>query len=226
MIGIGFKVEIKKSKVITDSARVLALPLTEVHQMLAVRILDRVARGMGPKGPWSTYANHSGGELPPGEFFWVPPGRPQPGQDSESPQTDGLVFRVKKGEWAGWAAYRSVTAYYKLRGLVGVPHDYGESGDLLTRAVVRIISARHTRLAFYGRHKNGLTAKQVAWWASRNESEPLLMPSQSEVQEAQAFLTGKINERIVNAGRLSEGAQKITSTARSVTRRTSKLLGD
>lgn len=38
MIGIGFKVEIKKSKVITDSARALALPLTDVAQMLANRI--------------------------------------------------------------------------------------------------------------------------------------------------------------------------------------------
>lgn len=226
MIGVGFRVEIKKSKLITDAARTLALPLTEATQLLASRILPRIARGQGPEGPWDTYASRAGGALPEGEFFWVQPGKPQPGNDSESPQSDGLVFRVKTGTWAGWAAYKSVQAYYELRGLIGKPHDYGESGELLRKALVRIVSARHVRLAFYGGHKSGKSAKQIAWWASRNEAHPLLMPSKSEVQEVQAFLRGKINEAIAKAGRLSEGAQKLASKTRGLNRRTSKLLGD
>lgn len=221
MIGIGFRVEVKKSKVITEPARALALPLTEATQILANRVLSRVARGQGPNGPWNTYGANAG-EQKDGTFFWVSPHDKQPG----TPGVGAFKFRVSKGEWAGWAAYESVRGYYDLAGLTGKPHDFNDSGELMSKAVVRIISARHVRLAFYGGHKSGLSAKEVAWLASKSERDPLLMPNRSEVQEVQAFLIGNINEAIVDAARLSEGAQKLTSKARSVNRRTSKLLGD
>lgn len=220
MIGIGLKIEIKKSKVITDSARALALPLTEATQMLGAKILARVARGQGPTGPWDTYG--SGADTTSGHLFWVAPDRPQPG----TPGDGTFKFRVSAGKWEGWAAYESVRGYYKLAGKLGKPHDFDESGELLSRAVVRIVSARHVRLAFYGGHKGGISAKQLAWLVSKDEREPLLMPSKAEVQEVQAFITGRINQAIVEAGAQSERAQRITSGARSVNRRASRLLGD
>lgn len=220
VIGVGFRVEVKKSRILTDGQRRLAIPMVELTQLLASRILDRIRRGQGPRGPWSVYA--SGGEARDESYFWVAPGRPQPG-DPEA--KDGLVFRVESGEWKGWAAYQSVAAYYRLRGLTGQPHDFDESGRLLQSAAVRIVTARQTRLAFYGGHGK-LSAKQVAWFSSRNEADPLLMPSASEVQEAQAFIAERINADIIEGARLGEVAQRLTSSSRSVNRRASKLLGD
>lgn len=219
MIGIGLSIQIKKSKVITEAARALALPLTEVTQMLAARILPRIARGQGPNGPWNTYA--AGPEQDSDSLFWVAPDRPQYGTPGEG----GFRFRLESGKWAGWAAYESDRDYYRLGGKLGKPHDFNESGEFLRKAVVRIVSARHTRLAFYGSHGK-LSAKQLSWLVSRDEAYPLLMPSKSEVQEAQAFLVGRINEQVVDAARMSEGAQRLTSKSRSINRRTSKLLGD
>lgn len=219
MIGIGLSIQIKKSKVITEGARALALPLTEVTQMLAARILSRIARGQGPNGPWNTYA--AGPEQEGDSLFWVAPDRPQPG----TPGDGGFKFRVESGKWSGWAAYESDRDYYRIAGKLGKPHDFNESGELLSKAIVRIVSARHTRLAFYGSHGK-LTAKKLSWLVSKDEAYPLLMPSRPEVKEAQAFIAGRINEQIVDAARLSEGAQRLTSKSRSINKRTSKLLGD
>ena len=220
MIGIGFKVSVKKSAVLTQGQQRLALPLVEVTQVLATAILERIRRGQGPRGPWNTYA--SGGEARDEALFWVAPGRPQPGDPNAK---EGLRFRVETGPWTGWAAYESPAAYYRLRGLAGKPHDFEESGELLRRTAIRIVSPRQIRLAFFGGH-GCLSAKQVAWLASRGESEPLLMPSPAEVQQAQDYITEHINEAIIEGARLGEVAQRLSSRSRSVNRRASKLLGD
>jgi hypothetical protein len=224
MIGptVGFELTIKKSKVITDTARTIVAPLSEITGLLGRMILARVQRGQGPYGPWDTYAAH-GGQLPAREYFWVMPGRKQPGVERESPNADGLVFKVRSGPWAGWAAYSSVQAYYDLRGLTGRPHDFNESGALMRSAAIRIMSARHVRLAFYGSHGK-LSAKAVAWFASRNEAHPLLMPSRAEVQEAQALLAKTVNQQTLEAARLSEQAQGLRARSTSVMKRASKLL--
>lgn len=221
MIGIGFKVSIKKSKILTQGQRDLAMPLVEVTQFLAGLMVERIQRGQGPRGPWSTYA--SGGEARDESYFWVAPGRPQPGDPGSK---SGLVFRIETGEWKGWAAYESVGAYYRLRGLAGQPHDFEETGKLLRDNLgVRIMTPRHIRLAFYGQHGR-LSAKAVAWLASRGESEPLLMPSESEVGQVQRVLAETINEAIIEGAKLGEVAQRLTSRSRSTNRRASKLLGD
>jgi hypothetical protein len=216
MIGIGFKVQVKKTRAISDAGRVLSLPLLEMTQRLVNRMMARVAQGLGPDGPWSTYGTGQGDADP--NNFWVSPGRPQP-------TGDGLLRKIEQGKWAGWALYRSVRAYYDLRGLTGQPHDYDETGLLRSLLAVRIMSPRHIRTAFYGRHRN-LPAKVVAKLASQRERVSILTPSRSEIQEAQAFIVEHLNEAVMNAARNVESAQRITSKARSLNKRTSRLLGD
>lgn len=221
MIGIGFKVEVKKSKLLTDPQRTLALPLIEATQFLADMILARIRTGQGPRGPWDTYgsgSSHTSSE----HLFWVAPGRPQPGDPDAK---NGLRFRVKAGPWTGWAAYDSPEAYYRLRGLAGRPHDFEESRALLRATSIRFISARHMRLAFYGGHGK-LSAKKVAWLASRDEQHPLLMPSPQELERFRRFIHGRITAAIVEGARLGATAQRLTSASQSVHRRASKLLGD
>lgn len=219
MIGIGFRVSVKKSAVLTKGQQRLALPLVELTQHLASIMVARIRRGQGPHGPWNTYG---AGADDVDRLLWVAPGRPQPGEPGDK---NGLVFRVESGRWQGWAVYASAEAYYRLRGLAGQPHDFEESGRLLRALAVRIVSPRQIRLAFYGGHKN-LSAKQVAWLASRNEADPLLMPSPREVEEAQRFIATHINEAIIEGARLGAVAQQVTSRSRNFTRRASKLLGD
>lgn len=216
MIGIGFQVQVKKTKAISDAGRVLALPLQQMTQLLAARIIGRVTRGQGPDGPWNTYGTGPGDGDP--NNFWVAPGRPQP-------TGEGLLNKIESGKWAGWALYRSVRAYYDLRGQLGQPHDFDESGLLKSLAAVRIMTPRHMRLAFYGRHRD-LPAKMVAKLASQTERVSILTPSLPEIQEAQAFIVEHLNERVMEAARSVESAQRITSKARALNVRTSKLLGE
>lgn len=221
MIGIGFQVSVKKSAVLTQGQQRLALPLVEATRLLASLMVERIRRGQGPHGPWNTYGR--GGEARDEKYFWVPPGRPQPGNPESK---TGLVFRLETGPWKGWAAYESTAAYYRLRGLAGKPHDFEETGALLSRNLaIRIVTPRQIRLAFFGSHGK-LSAKQVAWLASRGESEPMLMPSEAEVARVQAFITEHINEAIIEGARLGEAAQRLSSRSRSISRRASKLLGD
>ena len=219
MIGVGFKVEVKKSRVLTDGGRALARPRQEATQCLAGMILTRIRQGRGPIGPWNTYGStaREGGEA----LFWVAPKRPQPGPERSG---DGLKFRVTSGPWAGWAAYESARAYYRLRGLEGQPHDFEESGALLRAAAIRMVNPRHGRLAFYGGHGKQ-SAKQVGWLASRNESSPLLMPSAEEVERFQRYISEHLNERIVEAARMGASAQALSRGA-ALSRRASRLLGD
>lgn len=219
MIGVGLKIEIKKSKLLTDAQRTLALPIVEATQYLADLVLTRIRQGQGPHGPWDTYA--SDGPNEGGGKFWVAPGRPQPG----TPGQGGLAFRVTTGRWAGWAAYTSIKGYYDERGLTGRPHDFEETGRLMRATSIRIVTPRHARLAFYGSHGK-LSAKQVAWLTSRDEAYPLLMPSPAEVERFQAFITGRINEAIIEGARLGEQAQKLSAQSRSTQRRAARLLGD
>lgn len=218
MIGIGIKLEVKKSKILTDGQKRLALPMVEVTRMLGEIVLSRIQSGRGPQGPWKTYG--AGGEARDEQYFWVAPGREQPGDPAAG---NGLKFRVKSGPWAGWAAYESVRAYYRLRGLAGRPHTFNDSGKLLQQAAIRIMTPRHIRLAFYGNHGKQ-SAKNVAWLASRNESDPLLMPSQSEVAEIQQFIVDNVNEQIIEGARLGEQAQRLGQKSASVGRRVSRLL--
>lgn len=221
MIGIGLNVSVKKSKLLTEPQRALALPMLEATQYLADMVISRIRTGQGPRGPWDTYGSGDAGNAGV-RLFWVAPGRPQPGDVDAK---DGLAFKVEAGPWAGWAAYESVDAYYRLRGLAGRPHDFEESGVLLRASAIRVVTPRHMRLAFYGGHGK-LPAKQVAWLASKDERDPLLMPSRAEVERFQRFIVGRINEAIVEGARLGEQAQRLTSASRSVNRRASKLLGD
>lgn len=234
MIGIGMSIQIKKSKVLTDSARVLALPLVEMLQLLDARIMARLARGQGPNGPWNSYASNANLNLKspgptqgPTNLFWVAPTKPQPG----SPGEGGFRFRVPSGKWTGWAVYDDVRTYYRLRGMLDHPHDFEETGELKSRRMIRIVSARHVRLAFFGGHKSGMSAKQLGWLVSKDERDPLFMPSRAEVQEAQALMVGRINEAIARAGAQSEQAQRLSGQVlatgkRSINRRVSRLLGD
>lgn len=222
MIGVGFNITIKKSRLLTDPQRALALPMVEVTRYLASLIIARIRRGQGPVGPWNTYAADERSSWR--EYFWVAPGRPQPGEEGRY-DGDGLLFRVKKGPWAGWAAYASAKAYYRERGMLGRPHDFEESGELLKRLSIRIVTPRHIRLAFYGGHGKML-AKQIAWFASRSERYPLLMPSADEVKAVQAYVAKHINEAIIEGARLGEQAQILSARSRSVSRLASKLLGD
>lgn len=219
MIGIGFKVEVKKSKLLTEPQRALALPMLDATTFLADLVLNRIRQGMGPHGPWSTYG--AGSTDNPDTLFWVMPGRPQPGE----PGKNGCRLKLESGPWAGWAAYDSVEAYYRLRGLAGKPHDFEETGRLLRAAAIRTINPRHMRLAFYGSHGK-LSAKQVAWLTSRDEAFPLLMPSPSEVERFQRYITGRINAAVVEGARLGAESQRLSAASRSVHRRASKLLGD
>lgn len=216
MIGIGFSVTVKKTKAISDAGRVLALPLLEMTQRLTNRMMARVAQGQGPDGPWSTYGTGPGDANE--NVFWVSPGRPQP-------EGVGLLNKIVNGKWAGWALYASVRAYYDLRGLTGQPHDFDETGLLKALLAVRILTPRHIRVAFYGRHRK-LPAKLVAKLASERERVSILTPSKSEIQEAQHFIAEHLNEAVMNAARNVESAQRITSKARSLNKRTSRLLGD
>lgn len=219
MIGISIKLEVKKSKILTDRQKALALPMVEVTRMLGEIVLSRIQSGRGPEGPWKTYG--SGAEPRDEQFFWVAPGRDQPGDAAAG---NGLKFRLKTGKWAGWAAYESVRAYYRLRGLLGRPHDFSESGRLIRQAAIRIMTPRHIRLAFYGSHGK-TSAKNVAWLASRKEDAPLLMPSKPEVAEIQHFIAENVNAQILEGARLGEAAQRLQSKSASLNRRASKLLG-
>lgn len=214
MIGVGMKIQVKKSKVISDAGRVLALPLVEMTQLLADRIFARLARGQGPDGPWNTY----GGAARDDHRFWVAPGR-------EQPTGEGFLARVEQGQWAGWAVYETIAAYYRLTGELGKPHDFDETGRLKQQAAVRIITPRRIRLAFYGSHRE-LSAKVIARLATRHERVSILTPSSAEVEQAQRLAAKTLNERVINAMRNVESAQALTSRANAINRRASKLLGD
>lgn len=219
MIGIGLKVEVKKSKVLTDTQKRLALPLLEATQFITAKILERIQRGQGPRGPWNSYA---AGADKSADLFWVAPDRPQPGDPDKK---EGLRFRVTTGEWVGWAAYDSPAAYYRLRGLSGRPHTFTETGELLRALAARVMNPRHIRVAFYGSHGN-TTAKQIAALASRGESDPLLMPSQAEVEAFEQFCVGRLNEAIIEGARYGAESQRLSSRSRAVTKKVRKLLAD
>lgn len=220
-------VAVKKTKVLTETGKVLAEPFIAIAKFLAGAVLTRVGRGEGPNRRWKTYAASAKGydasrHGKDRRFFWVEPRSPQP-------LGEGFVFAPKIGEKAGWAAYRSAKAYYALRGLVGKPHTRDETGRLLSLAAIRTMSPRHMRVAFFGTHHKGQSAKSISYLSSRHEDVPLLEPSASEIETVQRMIAASVTEATIEGARLGEAAQKIALRGAAVEsrfKRLSKLQGD
>lgn len=219
MFGVGVSIQIKKTKLLTEGQRRLALPVTDIARFLGTTIIARVRTGRGPRGPWKVYAmSEPAATDGKRRMFWVQPGRPQP-------EGDGFLFKPPTGDKVGWAAYKSARAYYTLRGLLGQPHRFVETDRLLKQAAVRIMNPRHARIAFYGSHGK-LSAKQIAAIVSAPESDSILMPSAQEVAQVTRLARRRLNEAAIEAARAGATAQAIGSRAASLNRRLSKLLGD
>ena len=179
--------EIKWNSKLDQIQRNLALPILEVSQMLALDLYYRVQRGLSATGTFSALGSRSSPS--PGKgLFWVPPSRPQPA---------GYVTKATTGELAGWAGYRTYRAYTEALG--SPPRRFKLTGQLMNSMKVRVMGPGRVKIAFYGGHRKaaqapgvkggGATnASGIAWFASRDEADPMLMPSAAELTRVREYV--------------------------------------
>lgn len=179
--------EVKFNKRLNQIQRDLALPILEVAQMLAHDLYYRVQRGVSAAGTFSALGARSS-PTPGRGLFWVPPSRPQPA---------GYVTKATTGELAGWAGYRTYRAYTEALG--SPPRRFKRTGQLMDSMKVRVMGPGRVKIAFYGGGSKapkapgvkggGATSNSgIAWFASRHEAAPMLMPNAAEFARVRKYV--------------------------------------
>lgn len=185
------KVEVKYNSRLSELERNLSLPVQEVAIDLAARMVQRIQLGQAAQGHFTALGAQSQ-ERPGSGLFWVSPDRPQP---------PGYVTKPTTGPMAGWAGYRSYRGYTEAMG--SPPRRFKITRQMLDSLKVRVMGPGRVKVAFYGAHKRakqppGVTASSttnsgVAWLTSRNERDPMLMPSRVELDAVKRLVFERMN---------------------------------
>lgn len=217
MATIKTEIRYSQSRLLTEMAKSINIPLRRIMDVTAHSVVARVRRGQGPTGPWRRYGVTAPSQRRGKWLYWVPP---------EWPQPDGWLAKPSKGEMAGWAAYETYRDYLEKGGKLYKPHDFDRSGEQWTKLAIRMIDARRMRLAFYGRHRgSGQSAKQVGRFMARQERHPLFKLTRAEIAEVERMATDGLTSDWSDVARQSATLQRLSSMSRAGVRRASRLIG-
>ena len=191
------KVEIKANNALSEIHRNLSIPVMEIGLRLAEMMRNRIQLGEAAVGafrPLGAGSKESAGN----GLFWVSPDRPHPA---------GYVVKAKTGPLTGWAGYVSYKAYTEALG--SPPRTFKLTRQMLDSMRVRAMGPGKVKIAFYGPHKKpksppgidggGGANSSVAFLASREERDPMLMPSLSEIKVARDMMREHFEEIVAAA---------------------------
>lgn len=186
------KIEVKANNALSDIERALSIPVMEIAQRLAVSIRARIELGEAARGHFRPLGADSRERSGHG-LFWVSPDRPQPA---------GYLSKPSTGQLAGWAGYRSYKAYTEALG--SPPRKFKITRQLLDSMKIRPMGPGRVKIAFYGTHKRakqppkiigtGGSNSAVAFLASRDERDPMLMFTFRELADVARFVREHVNE--------------------------------
>lgn len=201
------KIEVKWNSRLSEIERKLAIPLIEMAQQLTESLYHRIQRGIASDGMFSPMGARSK-PTPSRGLFWVSPDREQP---------PGYVIKVTTGSYlAGWAGYDSYLDYCKALGQP--PRDFFDTGELMRSLKARVMGPGRVKVTFYGTHKIRKQPKaakagdakrvnrEIAWLASKDEREPMLMPTRGEMDELQKLLVEHFDT--IAQGAAAQGLRK------------------
>jgi hypothetical protein len=205
------KIEVKYNTKLDEIQRGLALPLVEIATDLLASMEVRIDRGEAATGKFRALGEGSQPTANHG-LYWVRPSLPQP---------PGYIAKLTSGPRSGWAGYRSYKAYTEALG--SPPRTFRVTAQLRNSRKIRVMGPGRVRIAHYGGHSaqpnhKGEAQKasnaNVAFLASRNERDPMLMPTRGEFDAMRASVIEHY-EALVAAG----AAQSTRAAKRGKARR-------
>lgn len=191
------KVDVKFNSRLSELERSLSIPLQQIGTMLAQSMRLRIERGEAAEGMFRPLGADSV-ETPDKGLFWVHPNRVQP---------PGYVIKPTTSNLRGWAGYLSYKDYVSK--LNEAHRNFKDSGRLLNSLKLRVMGPGRVKVSFYGSHGKSPEFQRQAKWeahgnsavaflASREERDPMLMPTRAEIQQVKELLREHF-ERIAQA---------------------------
>lgn len=246
MTDVAIKWVAKGKTRLPEAADKLSWPLQEVAKMLIPIMGRRVKLGVSPSGHWAAMGKNP--EKPGRGLWWVAPGTPQPAGALVNVTSGPWQGWAGYASYHAWLKARGILGQprnfnetgemwdalrFRVLGAANVriafygkhmyrPPPIPEGGGKTAwqqRAGTRVKPANADKRGKAKFYSNA----EIAWLASRNEADPMLMPTREEVQQIMVLFQNNMAAQLTELSAEGGAVAKLASRATALEKRRTSL---